>query len=148
MLFPESYGILIAESIAFNTNNSRNINNYLDLMEEHYMTTIQRVLALAAFSAVLAGCAATDTGAKKEEAKPAAAATAAAPDAALTKSVQAGLAKEDQLKGTKISVNATTDGAVTLGGETKNDWQKYLAGDIAKKTAGVKSVKNAIKVPE
>lgn len=110
------------------------------------MTTIQRVLALAAFSAVLAGCAATDTGAKKEEAKPAAA--AAATDAALTKNVQAGLAKEDQLKGAKISVNATTDGAVTLGGETKNDWQKYLAGDIAKKTAGVKSVKNSIKVPE
>lgn len=119
------------------------------------MTTIQRALALAAVSALLAGCATTETADKKEAAKPATApaatpAAAAAPapaDPALTKSVQAALAKEAQLKGTKITVNATTDGAVTLSGETKNDWQQYLAGDIAKKTAGVKSVKNSIKVP-
>lgn len=109
------------------------------------MTNVQRALVLAAFSALLAGCASNGSTAKKEEAKPAASAAA---DAALTKNVQGALAKEDQLKGTKVTVAATTDGAVTLGGETKNSWQKYLAGDIAKKTAGVKSVKNSIKVPE
>lgn len=116
------------------------------------MTNVQRALALAAFSALLAGCATNEPAAakkeeaKKEEAKPAAAPAAA--DAALTKKVQAELAKEDQLKGTKITAAATTDGAVTLGGEAKNDWQKYLAGETAKKAAGVKSVKNSIKVPE
>lgn len=108
------------------------------------MTNLQRALVLAAFSALLAGCA-SNTTAKKEEAKPAASAAA---DAALTKNVEGALAKEDQLKGAKITVAATTDGAVTLGGQTKNDWQKYLAGETAKKTAGVKSVKNSIKVPE
>ncbi|GGI55054.1 BON domain-containing protein [Oxalicibacterium solurbis] len=110
------------------------------------MTNVQRALVLAAFSALLAGCASNGSTAKKEEAKPAA--SAAAADAALTKNVQGALAKEDQLKGAKITVAATTDGAVTLGGETKNDWQKYLAGETAKKTAGVKSVKNSIKVPQ
>jgi hyperosmotically inducible protein len=109
------------------------------------MKHIQQMLALAFFSALLAGCATTENTAKKEEAKPAA--SAAAADPALTKSVQAALTKEAQLKGTKVTVNATTDGAVTLGGETTNDWQKYLAGDLAKKTDGVKSVKNSIKVP-
>lgn len=109
------------------------------------MTNVQRALVLAAFSALLAGCATDGSTTKKEEAKPAASAAA---DAALTKNVQGALAKEDQLKGAKITVAATTDGAVTLGGETKNDWQKYLAGETAKKTAGVKSVKNSIKVPQ
>ncbi len=110
------------------------------------MKYIQRAFALVMFSAFVAGCATTGTEAKKEAA-PAAAPAAAAADAALKKDVEAALAKEAQLAGTKISVNATTDGAVTLTGETKNDWQQYLAGDIAKKTAGVKSVKNSVKVP-
>jgi len=66
----------------------------------------------------------------------------------LQKAVEATLAKESELKGTKIVVAATADGAVTLSGTVKNDWQQYLAGETAKKAAGVKSVKNSIKVPD
>ncbi|WP_353155419.1 BON domain-containing protein [Herminiimonas fonticola] len=108
------------------------------------MKQIHSALALVVFSAVLAGCATTEAQAPKAAAP--AAAPAAAADAALTKAVTAALGKEAQLSGTKITAAATTDGAVTLSGAAKNDWQKYLAGDIAKKTAGIKSVKNSIKV--
>lgn len=112
------------------------------------MKQIHSALAMVAFSAVLAGCATTEMDKPKAAPAPAAAAPApaAAPDAALTKSVTAALAKEAQLAGTKITAAATTDGAVTLTGTAKNDWQQYLAGDIAKNTAGIKSVKNSIKV--
>ncbi|MFJ7567655.1 BON domain-containing protein [Herminiimonas sp. NPDC097707] len=109
------------------------------------MKQIHSALALVVFSAVLAGCATTEAQAPKAAA-PAATAPAAAADAALTKAVTAALGKEAQLSGAKITVAATTDGAVTLSGSAKNEWQQYLAGDIAKKTAGVKSVKNSIKV--
>ncbi|MFC7298191.1 BON domain-containing protein [Herminiimonas aquatilis] len=112
------------------------------------MKQIHSALALVAFSAVLAGCATTEAEAPKAAPAPAAAAApAAAPDAALTNAVTAALAKEAQLAGTKITAAATTDGVVMLTGTVKNDWQQYLAGDIAKKTAGVKSVKNSVKVP-
>lgn len=109
------------------------------------MKQIYSALALVAFSAVLAGCAMTETEAPKAAA-PAAAAPAAAPSAALSAAVTTALGKEAQLAGTKITAAATTDGAVTLTGNVKNEWQQYLAGDIAKKTAGIKSVKNSIKV--
>ncbi|RBA24656.1 BON domain-containing protein [Herminiimonas fonticola] len=116
------------------------------------MKQIHSALALVAFSAVLAGCATTEAEAPKAAPAPAPAAAApapvAAPDAALTKAVTAALAKEAQLAGTKITAAATTDGTVTLTGTVKNDWQQYLAGDIAKKTAGVKTVKNSVKVPD
>ncbi len=116
------------------------------------MKQIHSALALVAFSAVLAGCATTEAEAPKAAPAPAPAAAApapvAAPDAALTTAVTAALAKEAQLAGTKITAAATTDGAVSLTGTVKNDWQQYLAGDIAKKTAGIKSVKNSIKVPD
>ena len=111
------------------------------------MKHIKNALALVLVSAALAGCATTEMDAPKAAPAPAAAAAAAAADAALTKDVTAALAKEAQLSGTQITANATTDGAVTLSGTVKNDWQQYLAGDIAKKTKGVKSVKNSIKVP-
>lgn len=108
---------------------------------------MKHVFALVVMSAALAGCATTEMEAKQEApAKPAVAAPAPA-DAALTKAVQAALAKEPELKGTSVSAAATTDGAVTLSGTVKNDWQLYVAGETAKKTAGVKSVKNSIKVP-
>lgn len=111
------------------------------------MKQIHSALALVAFSAVLAGCATTEAEAPKAAAPaPAAAAPAAAPSAALSTAVTAALGKEAQLAGTKITAAATTDGAVTLTGNVKNEWQQYLAGDIAKKTAGIKSVKNSIKV--
>jgi len=113
------------------------------------MKQIQRALALAVFASVLAGCASTAKEEKKEM-KPAAApsATAASPaDAATKKDVEAAIAKEDQLKGSKIAV-AAKDGEVTLTGEVKNDWLKYLAEDTAKKAKSVKSVKNSIKVPD
>lgn len=111
---------------------------------------MKHVFALVVISAALAGCATTEMEAKQEApAKPAVAAPApAAADAALTKAVEAALAKEPELKGTKVSAAATTDGAVTLSGTVKNDWQLYVAGETAKKTAGVKSVKNSIKVPD
>jgi hypothetical protein len=121
------------------------------------MKYVQRAVALAFVSAFLAGCASTATD-KKADAKsapapapaaaPVAAAPAAAPSPALQKAVEATLAKESELKGTKIVVAATADGAVTLSGTVKNDWQQYLAGETAKKAAGVKSVKNSIKVPD
>ena len=111
---------------------------------------MKRIFALVVMSAALAGCATTEMETKQEApAKPAVAAPApAAADAALTKAVEAALAKEPELKGTKVSAAATTDGAVTLSGTVKNDWQLYVAGETAKKTAGVKSVKNSIKVPD
>lgn len=124
------------------------------------MKHVQRAFALAFISAVLAGCASTATDSKSDAtpaaaaapapaaAAPAAAAPAAAPSPALQKAVEATLAKEAELKGTKIAVAATADGAVTLSGTVKNEWQQYLAGETAKKAAGVKSVKNAIKVPD
>ena len=111
------------------------------------MKQIHSALALVAFSAVLAGCATTEAEVPKAAAPaPAAAAPAAAPSAALSTAVTAALGKEAQLASTKITAAATTDGAVTLTGNVKNEWQQYLAGDIAKKTAGIKSVKNSIKV--
>lgn len=113
------------------------------------MKQIHSALALVAFSAVLAGCATTDAPAAKAAAPapaPAAAAPAAAASPALSAAVTAALGKEAQLAGTKITAAATTDGAVTLTGNVKNDWQQYLAGETAKKTAGIKSVKNSIKV--
>ncbi|WP_175624494.1 MULTISPECIES: BON domain-containing protein [Oxalobacteraceae] len=123
------------------------------------MKYVQRAVALAFVSAFLAGCASTATDTKSDAkpapaatpapaAAPAAAAPAAAPSPALQKAVEATLAKESELKGTKIAVAATADGAVTLSGTVKNDWQQYLAGETAKKAAGVKSVKNSIKVPD
>lgn len=116
------------------------------------MKQIHSALALVAFSAVLAGCATTEAEAPKAAPAPApapaAVAPAAAPDAALTKAVTAALAKEAQLAGTKVTAAATTDGTVTLTGTVKNDWQQYLAGETAKKTAGVKTVKNSVKVPD
>jgi len=119
------------------------------------MKQIHSALALVAFSAVMAGCATTEMAAPAAPAPapaPAVAApapaVAAAPDAALTTAVTAALAKEAELKGTKVTAAATTDGAVTLSGTVKNDWQQYVAGETAKKTAGVKSVKNSIKVPD
>lgn len=110
------------------------------------MKYMKSALALMVFSAALTGCANTGTQAKKETAAPAAAKAAA--DAALSKNVNAALGKEAQLDGAKISAAASTDGAVTLSGTAVNDWQKYLAGDIAKKTQGVKSVNNAVKVAD
>lgn len=108
---------------------------------------MKHVFALILISAALTGCATTEM--ETAPAKPAVAAPApAAADPALTKAVEAALAKESELKGTKVSAAATTDGAVTLSGTVKNDWQVYVAGEAAKKTAGVKSVKNSIKVPD
>lgn len=114
------------------------------------MKQLHTALALVAFSAVMAGCTTMKQDAPKAAPAPTAAAPAkaAAPDAALTTAVTAALAKEEQLKGAKVSAAATTDGAVTVSGTVKNDWQLYLAGDIAKNTAGVKSVKNSVKVAD
>lgn len=115
------------------------------------MKNIQSALVLAALSAALVGCASTDTQTAAPAAAPAPAAVAApaaAASPALQKAVEASLAKEAELKGTKIAVAATTDGAVALSGTVKNEWQQYLAGETAKKTGGVKSVKNGIKVPD
>lgn len=112
------------------------------------MKQIQRALALAVFASFLAGCASTATEEKKEMKPAAAPAAAASPaDAATKKDVEAAIAKEDQLKGSKIAV-AAKDGEVTLTGEVKNDWLKYLAEETAKKAKSVKSVKNSIKVPD
>jgi osmotically-inducible protein OsmY len=100
-----------------------------------------RILALALFSAVLAGCA-TD-GHEQKAAAPA----VSAADASTEKNVEAALKAEPQLAGTHIDAKAK-DGEVTLTGTVKNDWLKYLAGETAKKASGVKSVKNSVKVPD
>ncbi|HEX2604522.1 MAG TPA: BON domain-containing protein [Oxalicibacterium sp.] len=106
------------------------------------MKHITSILALALFSAVLAGCA-TDG----QEQKAAAAPAVSAADAGTEKNVEAALKAEPQLAGSNIDVKAK-DGDVTLSGTVKNDWLKYLAETTAKKASGVKSVKNSIKVPE
>lgn len=99
-----------------------------------------RILALTLFSAVLAGCA---TDGHEQKAGPSAVSAA---DASTEKNVEAALKAEPQLAGSKIDVSAK-DGVVTLTGEVKNSWLKYLAETTAKKGSGVKSVKNSIKVP-
>jgi hyperosmotically inducible protein len=101
-----------------------------------------RALALVAFSALLAGCANT-----VDEPKAAAAPVVSSADAGIEKKVEAALAGEAQLAGAKLDASVK-DGAVTLKGETKNDWLKYVAETTAKKVDGVKSVKNDIKVPD
>jgi osmotically-inducible protein OsmY len=98
-----------------------------------------RILALALFSVVLAGCA-TD-GHEQKAAAPA----VSAADASTERNVEAALKAEPQLAGSKIDASVK-DGAVTLAGNVKNDWLKYLAGATAKKASGVKSVKNSLKV--
>ena len=150
-LFINAVAILIPEAVlAFKNRFSQKSIMIKINIEEHTMKQIHSALALVAFSAVLAGCATTEADAPKAAPAPAAAAPApaAAPDAALTTAVMTSLAKNTELKGTKITVAATTDGAVTLSGTAINEWQQYLAGDVAKKTAGVKSVKNSVKVPD
>ncbi len=114
------------------------------------MKQLHSALALVAFSAAMVGCTTMKQDAPKAAPAPKAAAPAkaATSDAALTAAVTAALAKEAQLKGSKVSAAATTDGEVTVTGMVKNDWQKYLAGDIAKNTTGVKSVKNSLKVDD
>jgi len=99
-----------------------------------------RILALALFSAVLAGCA---TNGHQKSAAPA----MSAADASTDKNVEAALKAEPQLAGSKINSEAK-DGAVTLTGNVKNAWLKYLAETTAKKASGVKSVKNSIKVEQ
>jgi osmotically-inducible protein OsmY len=109
------------------------------------MKYISRIIALAIFSAFLAGCAGTVQGVKKDVAS---ATVTDAEDAAVQKNVQAALAKEPQLKGTAIDASVK-NGAVTLTGSVKNSWLKYLAESTTKKAdKNVKSVKNSIKVTD
>ncbi|HKO89298.1 MAG TPA: BON domain-containing protein [Burkholderiales bacterium] len=65
------------------------------------------------------------------------------PDPVVT-GVQSAL-KQDQYVG-KFDIKAAHDafGEVTLTGKVNNDFQKYQAETIAKKVAGVKTVKNQI----
>jgi len=102
------------------------------------MKQIISILALALFSAVLAGCA---TGGHENSGTSA----VSAADASTEKNVEAALKAEPQLAGSKIDASVK-DGAVTLTGQTRNSWLKYLAETTAKKASGVKSVKNNIKV--
>jgi len=108
------------------------------------MKQIHRACALALCAAVLGGCASTAPETKKETT---AAAAPSSADAALRKDVEKAIAAESQLDGSKIAV-AAKDGEVTLSGQVKNDWLKYLAETTAKGVKSVKSVKNSIKVPD
>tara|TARA_R110001599_G_scaffold64023_4_gene179684 strand:+ start:384582 stop:384899 length:318 start_codon:yes stop_codon:yes gene_type:complete len=104
------------------------------------MKQIYRVVALAIFTAFLAGCAGTGMEPGADAAK-----ASAKEDTAIKADVSAALAKEPQLKGAYI-FPAVKDGEVSLSGVARNDWMKYLAEKITKSTKGVKSVKNNVKV--
>lgn len=104
------------------------------------MKQIYRVVALAIFTAFLAGCAVPDTAPNEDAAK-----ASAKADATIKGDINAAFAKEPQLKGAYI-FPTVKDGDVTLTGVARTDWMKYLAEKITKGTKGVKSVKNTVKV--
>ncbi|RYX89087.1 MAG: BON domain-containing protein [Comamonadaceae bacterium] len=66
-------------------------------------------------------------------------------DAAITASVNAGIAKDSDLSAIKINVD-TKDGAVTLMGPAPTTTAKDRATEIAKNVKGVKSVNNQLVV--
>ena len=69
----------------------------------------------------------------------------AASDAAITASVNAGLASDANLSVLKINVD-TKDGVVTLNGQAPNAAAKDRASTIAKDVGGVKSVSNQLEI--
>ena len=66
-------------------------------------------------------------------------------DAAITRSVAAGLAKDDELKASRIDI-VTRGGAVRLAGPAPSAAAKARAGEIAKSVAGVSTVDNQLVV--
>jgi osmotically-inducible protein OsmY len=66
-------------------------------------------------------------------------------DAGITTAIKGHLLDNPDVAGTSISVE-TLNGTVMLSGFAKSQNEKTVAGNIATKTAGVKSVKNEIAV--
>jgi len=66
-------------------------------------------------------------------------------DSAITTKVKTALATSEGLSGFDIHVK-THDGVVTLTGSVDQAAQKALAGDTARNTDGVKSIRNRIEV--
>lgn len=84
-------------------------------------------VALLACAALLAGCQ-----------------TGPTTDPVVTR-VESALKKDDFVG--KFDIKAKHDqGKVTLDGKVNNDFQKYHAGEVAKKVDGVKSVDNKVKI--
>ena len=66
-------------------------------------------------------------------------------DAGITTKVKAAFAEDKTVAATSISVE-TLNGEVQLSGFAKSGAEKSRAGDIARATKGVRSVKNAVQV--
>jgi osmotically-inducible protein OsmY len=97
----------------------------------HYFTAV-----VLAFFVLLAGCASTD---KKESTGE------YIDDTAITTKVKAAFVEDDDLKASEIQVE-TFKGVVQLSGFVANANHVSKATKVARETAGVKSVKNDIRV--
>jgi len=97
----------------------------------HYFTAV-----LLAFFVLLSGCAATD---KKESTGE------YIDDTAITTKVKAALVEDDDLKASEIQVE-TFKGVVQLSGFVANSNHVSKATKVVREVAGVKSVKNDIRV--
>ena len=64
----------------------------------------------------------------------------------VAQAVQADLKKDQYVGKFDIKADHQGDGTVQLTGNVNNDFQKYQAEAVAKKTSGVKKVDNKIKV--
>lgn len=62
-------------------------------------------------------------------------------DATITSKVKGALMMSDELSALRVTVE-TDRGTVLLSGVVRNEHQKKVAGEIARKTGGVKLVKN------
>jgi hyperosmotically inducible periplasmic protein len=96
---------------------------------------------------VVVPAAAATTGVDDRQRKPDAApeSTTAVGDAGITSAVKTKMLADTKVAGLKIDVD-TTDGVVTLTGNVSSAAEKRHAVDIARKTDGVKSVKDQLKV--
>ena len=112
------------------------------------MKQLKTLFALVAATAILGGCEHMNEPAKPAEAAKPAAAPAAAADPALAAKVSAALKADQYVKQFNFTTAATTDGAVTVSGKVRNDFQVYQAGAAAKAVPGVKSVSNKVTLDE
>lgn len=67
-------------------------------------------------------------------------------DAKLTTEVESALLSDAELKATKINVQASADGSVTLSGSVGSENQKLEATHAARQVTGINSVANQLKV--
>ncbi|MDB5976830.1 MAG: hypothetical protein JWR07_3590 [Nevskia sp.] len=104
-------------------------------------------LIAAGLSACLGGAGALSATAYADDATPHSDGIGAAiTDTAVTTKVKAKLLDDSRLKGSKISVTTTTNGAVTLTGSASSD-AASAAKELASSVDGVKSVDNQVSTP-